>query len=134
MTTGDLIRDLRNGNNKYGKKLTQDALGAALNPPVKRAAVNKWETNLVKNIKKYYIEQIAEIFGVTPNELMCFEDNPPISDEITNYKTSQIVLDKDATQLLLYFYELNDAGKNKALETIKDLVDHPKYKHNIQIN
>ena len=72
MTTGDLIRDLRNGNNKYGKKLTQDALGAALNPPVKRAAVNKWETNLVKNIKKYYIEQIAEIFGVTPNELMCF--------------------------------------------------------------
>ena len=42
MTTGDLIRDLRNGNNKYGKKLTQDALGAALNPPVKRAAVNKW--------------------------------------------------------------------------------------------
>ena len=71
---------------------------------------------------------------MTPNELMCFEDNPPISDEITNYKTSQIVLDKDATQLLLYFYELNDAGKNKALETIKDLVDHPKYKHNIQIN
>lgn len=127
MTTGEYIRELRNGNNRYGKEMTQDELGAALHPPVNRAAVNKWESNRVKNIKKYYIEQIAEIFGVTPSELMCFDDQSQNSDETTDHKTPQILLDKDATQLLLYFHELNDSGKTKVLEVIQDLAEHPKY-------
>ena len=57
MTMGEYIKELRTGNNVYGKKWTQEELGAALNPPVNRAAVNKWETGLVENIKRKHIQQ-----------------------------------------------------------------------------
>ena len=127
MTTGEYIKVLRSGNNIYGRKWTQAELGAALNPPVNRAAVNKWETGLVKNLKRTHILQMATMFGVTPNELMCFDDQPQNSNGTTEHETPQIVLDKDATQLLLYFLELNDAGKAKILEEIQDLAEHPKY-------
>ena len=46
--------------------MSQEELGAALIPPVNRAAVNKWETGMVENIKKTHIQQIAQMFGVPP--------------------------------------------------------------------
>ena len=52
MTMGEYIKYLREGGNVYGKKWTQEELGQEFTPPVNRAAVNKWETNRVENIKK----------------------------------------------------------------------------------
>lgn len=134
MKTGNLIRELRTGNNKFGKKWTQAELGAALNPPVNRAAVNKWESGMIKNIKKHYIQQIANIFDITPTELMCFDnqiDSSKISEEVKIIEQVQKLFGKDAVQLLQYFNELNEYGKKKALEDIADLTEHPKYTNSV---
>lgn len=40
-------------------KLTQEELGKMLDPPVNKAAVNKWETGRVENIKRTHIIQLC---------------------------------------------------------------------------
>lgn len=130
MTMGEYIKTLRCGGNKYGKKYSQEELGQMLKPPVYRSAVNKWEKGLVVNIKRDYIEQIATIFGVDPTDLMCFEskyDEGQISEEVKVVEQLNKYFGKEAVQLLQYFTELNDAGKQKALNDIADLTEIPKY-------
>lgn len=130
MTMGEYIRTLRCGGNKYGKKYSQEELGRMLNPPVYRSAVNKWETGLVENIKRTYIEQIATIFGVDPTDLMCFEskyNEEQISEEVKLIEQLNKYFGKDAVQLLQYFTELNESGRQKALNDVADLTEIPKY-------
>ena len=134
MTMGEYIKKLRSGNNIYGRRWSQEELGAALNPPVNRAAVNKWETGMVENIKRTHIQQLAKMFGVTPSELMCFDDqidSSQVSEEVKVIEAVQGLFGKDAVQLLRHFNELNELGKQKALESVGDLTDHPKYTNNI---
>ena len=76
MTMGEKIRKLRKE-----KGMTQEELGLKLSPKVNRAAVNKWETGQVENIKRSYIEQMAVIFDINPTDLMCFEEDKS-NDEI----------------------------------------------------
>ena len=130
MKTGDYIKKLRMGNNKYGKVYTQEELGQLLNPPVNRAAINKWETGRVENIRKGYIEQLAEVFDIDPSELMCFEfkyDESMISEETKIIEAVQKLYGRQAVQLLQHFMELNNLGKQKALEDLIDLTELPKY-------
>lgn len=130
MTMGEYIKKLRSGNNIYGRKWSQEELGAALNPPVNRAAVNKWETGMVENIKRTHIQQLAKMFGVTPCELMCFDDqidSSKVSEEVKVIEQVQDLFGKDAVQLLQRFHELNEVGKQKALEDLGDLTELPKY-------
>lgn len=130
MRMGEYIKILRTGGNVYGKKWSQSELGASLNPPVNRAAVNKWETGLVENIKRVHIEQMAKLFGITPIELMCFDskiDTEKISQELKVIDEIQVCFGKGAVDLLHYFTELNDAGKQKALDDLADLTEIPKY-------
>lgn len=125
MTMGEYIHKLRTNLN-----LTQEELGHKLVPPVNRGAVNKWETGRVENIKRTYIEQLSNIFGVEPIDLMCFEskvDEEQISKEVKVIEQIQSVFGKDAVQLLQYFMELNELGKQKALDDIGDLTQLPKY-------
>ena len=134
MTMGEYIKELRTGKNPYRRKWSQAELGAALNPPVNRAAVNKWESGLVENLKRSHIQQLADMFGISPCELMCFDDqidSSKISEEVKVIEAVQSLFGKDAVQLLQYFNELNEDGKQKALETIIDLVDHPKYANQV---
>lgn len=133
MTMGEYIKKLRSGYNVYGKKWTQEELGAALNPPVNRAAVNKWETGLVENLKKTHIEQLAKMFGVKACDLMCFDDqidSSQIAEEVKVIEQVQKYFGKDAVQLLQLFNELNINGRLKALEDLGDLTEHPKYTNN----
>lgn len=130
MTTGEYIRWCRMGNNKYGTVWSQEDLGKMLNPPVNRAAVNKWETGVVVNIKKPHIEQLAKIFGIQPGDLMCFDskyDEGQISEEVATIESVQKLFGRDAVLLLQYFNELNEAGKQKALNDVGDLTEIPKY-------
>ena len=134
MTMGEYIKELRTGNNVYGKKWTQEELGAALNPPVNRAAVNKWETGLVENLKKVHIQQLANMFGVKACDLMCFDeqiDSSKVSEEVKIIEAVQGHFGKDAVKLLQLFNELNELGKQKALEDVADLTEHPKYTSNV---
>lgn len=122
---GEYIKSLRN---ELG--LTQEELGHQLNPPVNRAAVHKWEKGWVENIKRTYIEQLANMFGITPHELMCFEskfDEEQISKETKVIEQVQEIFGDEAVQLLQYFSELNESGRQKALDDICDLTEIPKY-------
>lgn len=53
------------------KGLTQEELGNLLG--LKKAAINKYETGVVKSIKHSTIEKMAEIFEVTPASLLGYE-------------------------------------------------------------
>lgn len=130
MTTGEYIKKLRSGDNKYRKVFTQEELGHLLNPPVNRAAINKWETGRVENIRKGYIEQLANIFGIEPIDLMCFEskyDESLISEETKIIEAVQKLYGRHAVQLLDYFNQLNSFGKEKILNDAADLTELPKY-------
>lgn len=130
MKTGYYIKKLRTGDNPFGKKWSQEELGKLLDPPVNRSAINKWEIGRTKTIKKSYIEQLAKIFGVTPTDLMCFDDqfdSSTISEEVKIIEQIQKHFGKDAVQLLQYFNELNINGRQKALEDLADLTELSKY-------
>lgn len=122
MTMGEYIKVLRKN-----KDLTQEQLGLKLKPPVNRAAINKWETGQVENIKRSYIEQMSILFNVRPCDLMCFDQEQQISEDVKAIEMVQHRFGKDAVRLLDYYTRLNDTGKKKALETLEDMTDLPKY-------
>lgn len=130
MTMGEYIRKLRMGDNKFGHKWSQEELGHKLNPPVNRGAVNKWEKGRVTNIRKEHIEQLAEIFGVHPIDLMCFSEKyneKQISEEVETIEAVQKLFGRQAVQILDFFCQLNDLGKEKLLNNAGDLAELPKY-------
>ena len=59
MTTGDRIKTLRTS-----KGLTQEELGDMIG--IKKAAINKYETGLVVNLKRTTIMKLADALGVSP--------------------------------------------------------------------
>ena len=126
MKMGEYIRRLRNGANVHGRRWSQEELGLLLDPPVNKAAVNKWETGRVENIKRTHIEQLAQIFGIKPHELMCFEsthDEFEIAQEVKVIEQIQKQFGKEAVLLLQFFNELNDIGKEKAIDDLADLME-----------
>ena len=130
MTMSEYIKKLRQGGNIYGKTWSQEELGAALNPPVNRAAVNKWEKGTVQNIKRTHIEQLAALFGISPCDLMCFEvyDKKKVPlQETTLLSEIQSRFGIGAIDLLICFGKLNNTGKEKALNYISDIIENPKY-------
>ena len=75
MNTGNRIKVLR-----LSKGLTQEELGLMLG--VKKAAVQKYENGSVENMKRNTILKMAQIFEVTPNYLIGWNqsDKEPILD------------------------------------------------------
>ena len=122
MTTGEYIRKLRKSHD-----MTQEDLGKMLSPPVNRAAVQKWESGLVQDIKKTYIEQMARIFDVRPSDLMCFDRETLISQESKVIDEVQDLFGSQAVRLLDYYNSLNSEGKDRMLETAEDISNVPKY-------
>jgi len=70
LTTGEKIRQLRK---QLG--MTQEELGNLIG--VQKAAINKYETGVVVNLKQSVIASLAEALHVSPVELLSPEDNPP---------------------------------------------------------
>lgn len=125
MTMGEYIKKLR-----LEHEWSQEEFGQKLEPKVNRAAVNKWETGQVENIKRTHINQLSKLFGVNPCELMCFEskvNEEQVSQEVKVLEQIQKLFGKDAVEVLRYFNELNDLGRQKALEDLGDLVQLSKY-------
>ena len=67
MTTGERIRALR-----QAAKLSQEELGARIG--VQKAAIHKYETGLVVNLKKSSLEKLAQALYTTPAYLLGLED------------------------------------------------------------
>ena len=78
MTTGEKIRQLRK---ELG--LTQEELGNLIG--VKKAAINKYETGIVVNLKQDTIAALAKALHVSPVELLSPKDRPddqPKNDDV----------------------------------------------------
>jgi transcriptional regulator with XRE-family HTH domain len=73
MTTGEKIRLIRKK-----KGLTQEDLGNMIG--VQKAAINKYETGIVVNLKRDTIAKLAKALDVSPVWLM--DDRPPDADDL----------------------------------------------------
>ena len=58
--------------------LSQEDLGARLNPPVTRQSISRWEKGSVADIKRSHIAQMAQILHCDPVWLMGFEDTKDV--------------------------------------------------------
>lgn len=74
MTTGEKIKQLRR---QLG--MTQEELGAKIG--VQKAAINKYETGIVVNLKKSTLSSLARALNVSPIDLLSPEDSDLSSDE-----------------------------------------------------
>lgn len=124
MTTAEIIFNYRRENN-----LSQEEFGQKVG--VNRAAVSKWEKGHVKEMKGKTILNISRLIGITPNELMGWDEEFNLLNELSNevklIEAIQLQYGKDSVELLNYFTKLNSIGKEKAIENIIDLTSIPKY-------
>lgn len=105
MSIGKQIRNLRKEKN-----ITQEQLASKLG--VKRAVISKYENESV-NINVNTLEKISSILGVTPSYLIGYDDK--IEKSSPEYK------------LNYSFSQLNNIGKEKALERIDELTKIKEY-------
>lgn len=73
MDMGERIKFLRN---KAG--MSQEELGSKIG--VKKAAINKYESGIVENLKRSTIARLAEVLDTTPAYLMGWEQKEPAKD------------------------------------------------------
>ena len=114
MDTGAKIKQLRESLD-----MTQEELGKILG--VKKAAINKYETGTVVNLKRSTIETLCNIFNVTPQYLLSdsdFSDSSP---------SSSMQLTEQEERLLGICRSLNDEGCERLVEYGDDLVASGKY-------
>lgn len=108
MTMGELIR-----YHRERLELSQEELGNRLDPKVKKAAINKWEKGTVENIKRTHIQQLAELFDLSPCELMSFGSQQNSNDE--------------QNELIELFSNLNKEGKEEILKYAAYIASQEKY-------
>lgn len=107
MTTGERIRQLR-----IEHDMTQEELGAKVG--VQKAAIYKYETGLIVNLKRSTIEKLAIALSTTPTHLMGMEDAEAVQPVLAEFTPQQ-------TALLTAFNELNDEGQDKVISYAEDL-------------
>ena len=119
MTTAEKIKQLR-----LQKGLSQEALGAKIG--VKKAAINKYETGRVVNIKRTTLKRLADALGVTPADLLDDESSSSGSDQADALfieKYGQPVYDAAMT-----FAILDEVDQGKITERMGILLEDDKYK------
>lgn len=125
MTMGEYIKQLRTE-----RELSQDALGKLVG--VNRAAVNKWENGSVENIKRSTIKRLSEVFGVSPCDLMQWDNEPKEEKQVMQEELNPMDVIKkqygsESVELIKLFIQLNETGRAKAIENLSDLVQLEKY-------
>ena len=105
MTTGEKIKQLRK---RLG--MTQEELGNLIG--VQKAAINKYETGVVSNLKQETIASLAHALHVSPIELLSPEDQPsdpvPANDNVRLLINGANKMDpedvKDITDWIRFWY------------------------------
>ena len=115
---GDYIKSLRKS-----KGLTQEELGNMIG--VKKAAVQKWESGMVQNLKRNTIKQLSDIFEVSPASFI--DNDDPIESNAT-------ILPQDKIRMIPV-YESVSAGfgayaDNYILEYIPLFISSDEEAHN----
>lgn len=109
MSVGYRIKALR-----IQKGMSQEELGAMVG--VQKAAINKYESEIVVNIKRAMIEKLARALEVSPAYLMCYDINEktaaPKGDGLSPLEA----------QLMGYIQRLTDDQKKMLLAQIELLL------------
>lgn len=123
MSVGEKIKHYRKA-----KKMTQKQLGELCG--IAEPNIRKYELGK-QNPKKETVEKIAEALDINPNVLLGWEDtynpNGVLEKEVSLIEQIQQQYGKDAVQLLKCFTELNELGRERALERISDIASIAKY-------
>lgn len=126
MEIGKRIKMLRNSIG-----LTQDELGEKLG--VKKAAIQKYESGGIINLKIETINKLAEVFEVTPAYIMGWDK---FDEEINNDKLKRQIrlaellsdkFDMEIVEVIFKSFELNEDGQHKLFSYMEDLTELDKY-------
>lgn len=120
--TGEIIKFLREKNN-----LTQEELAQKLG--LKKAAINKYETGRVQNIKKETIQKMSEVFNVSPSYIMfgsCINELS-LGEKLNFYRkksgfTQQQVADK-ANISRSHYASLESDKYNPSIDTLNSIAN-----------
>lgn len=106
MDTGEKIRLLRKA-----KGLTQEELGSLIG--VQKAAINKYETGQVINLKRTTISNLAKALGCSPAYLVDDEDTLSYDEYVQRYVLPDLgPLSPDERALVHHYRSLSDDGKS----------------------
>lgn len=114
MTVGERIKQHR-----LEKGWTQEELGKHLG--VGKAAIQKYESGQVQNLKSSTIKTLCKLFGARPFDFIFDELNYDEKPEIEIINTKK-------TNLLKVFTTLNATGQEKIIDYAMDLSEIPKYR------
>lgn len=103
MDTGAKIKQLRESLD-----MTQEDLGKLLG--VKKAAINKYETGTVINLKRSTIENLCNIFNVTPQYLLSDSDPSQSSSSAPAPELAE-----QEGELIAVFRRLSDIDQEKLI-------------------
>lgn len=116
MTVGERIKTYR-----LEKGWTQEELGKQLG--VGKAAIQKYESGQVQNLKSSTIKTLCDLFQAQPFDFI-FDDF--IFEDRTKYELEVINTKKE--NLLKLFTTLNSTGQQKIIDYASDLHEIPKYR------
>ena len=107
------------------RKWTQEMLGEKLG--VKKAAVQKYESSRVVNLKQETIKRLAEIFDVPPTTFLdCSEWDERVtkvnlSEQVKTIELVQKHFSEDAVALLHIYFELSETGREKLIHDAENI-------------
>ena len=102
------------------KGLTQTELGELIG--VKKAAVQKYESGLVKNLKQNTIQKLADVFGMSTGMFITLCNEEQIKNEANLIGELKMLYGKEAVEILVIFTELNSYNKKKVLDYSYDML------------
>lgn len=117
-TTGELIKEAR-----IRADMTQKQLADILKIPYQ--GIGQWERGIRKP-KIETIRLIAQALGVDVYSLVDFDTASQLLESRENARQQ---LEPKEQKLLELFAMLNDAGQDKAVERVEELLEIPKYKN-----
>lgn len=109
-------------NCRYELNMTQEELGALLG--VQKAAIQKYESSTVVNLKLETIEKLCKIFDVSPNYLLGWRMDLTASQSANRDVVTALVekhFGKESKKIVRDFYVLNDEARSKVGAYIADL-------------
>lgn len=127
MTIGKHIKELRTR-----KGMTQEKLGKHLG--IGKAAIQKYESGQVQNLKSSHIKVLCTLFDVHPWLFIFDEDEleeafPKKSTGLSkeHYLRAKMVYGEKGMKFLMQFEKLNEDGQERLYQFIADLAQIPAY-------
>ena len=121
-TVGERIKRLRKE-----RRWTQAMLGEKLG--VKKAAVQKYESNRVVNLKQETIKKLVEIFEVPPTTFLdctnwdAYAEEVNLSEQVQTIELIQKHFNNGAVTLLELYFELNPKGQEQLIHDAEELLE-----------